>query len=77
MEGKFMVPLGRLGQAWPIRWSDRAALRQGEESKVPLPDNGRVIAILAELGLRLESRKAAFAVLVIDKLEKKPTEQEL
>jgi uncharacterized protein (TIGR03435 family) len=75
LEGKFMIPGGRIVQAWPNRWLDRYEARRGGESKVSLPDTSRVIAILTELGLKLESRKAAFPVLVIDKLEKTPTEQ--
>lgn len=75
MQGKFMVPSGRIIQAWPTRWQDRAALRNGGEAKASLPDNASVVATLAQLGLKLQSRKVPFPVLVIDKLEKNPTEQ--
>lgn len=75
IEGEFMVPNGRIGQAWPNRWSDRYALQHGGAQAASLPDTPRVVAILAELGLKLESRKMPFRILEIDKLEKKPTEQ--
>jgi len=77
MEGKFMVPLGRLGQAWPNRWSDPAHCETAASQTCRCRIMPAWLRFLAELGLKLESRKVDFPVLVIDKLEKKPTEQEL
>jgi uncharacterized protein (TIGR03435 family) len=54
--------------------SERArAIREGEAPE-PIGSNPAVSDILKELGLKLEATKMAMPIIVVDHIEKTPTE---
>jgi len=75
MDGEFMIPLGRLTTINSERFKAEIAAHSGGEATAWVPDNSPVHALLSDLGLKVENRNVPFPVLVIDKLEKTPTEQ--
>jgi len=73
MQGEYLVPSGRM--AGLLEQRSRAMTAAHDSGQAFVPDYSSVLALLADLGLKAESRKMPFPVLVIEKLEKSPTEQ--